>query len=365
MADSTLIWSADNPQAQPNLTGVPGSYHGLVGRVVGIAQNKAGQILSRGVVGKTVNLAQSKFSPMQLEEVLNEFVAKNFKRTVMMWGPPGLGKSSIVAKVAQMHGIPVIDLRLGQLAPTDIRGIPSVIEGSNGGLTRWNPPAHYPQSGSGILFLDEFNQAGAALQGIAQQLILDRKVGDYVVPEGWFIWAAGNRRDHGASVNAMPKPVANRMVHLECVPNMDEWAVWAQANLGSPMVLSYIMAKRSGKRDDFSPLLEMPKQGQGTDDERFPTPRSWQLAAELYELGCPIAPAVGQAQAESFRVFVDQYASILERLKANEDVTITAQQQAEVSWLYVTTGSTSKVKCASGEFPKVLEKVKNILATEA
>ncbi len=357
MADSVMIWSGDAPQAQPVLKGVPPNYHGLVGRVVGMAQTKGAQILSRAVVGKTVNLAQTKFSPYQLYQLLNEFVEKGFMSTVMIWGEPGIGKSSIVRAIAKEHGIECIDLRLGQLAPTDIRGIPSV---TADGLTRWNAPQHYPQGGRGILFLDEFNQAGAALQGIAQQLILDRKVGDYVVPEGWFIWAAGNRKQHGASVHAMPSPVANRMIHLEVVIDLDEWATWAQANLGSPMVLSYVMATRTGKRDDKSPLHIMPTKG----EETFPTPRSWELAAKLYEIGCPVAPAVGQDQAEQFKVFVDRMRDIVERLGKNEAVKVPAPDAANVAWLMVSTGSTSKVTIQNGnqaEFDKLVEKIRSTI----
>lgn len=359
MADSLMLWNAENPQAPVNTAGVPSNYHGLVGRVVNLAQTRGAQILGRAVVGKTVNLAQTKFTPGQLEQLLNEFIEKEFMGTVMIWGEPGIGKSSIVRGLAERYGIGCIDLRLGQLAPTDIRGVPSV----ENGLTRWNAPAHYPHDGRGILFLDEFNQAGAALQGIAQQLILDRKVGDYVVPAGWFIWAAGNRREHGASVNVMPSPVANRMIHLDVVLDIDEWGVWAQSHLGSPMVLAYVMATRTTKKDDKSPLLIMPAKG----EEKFPTPRSWELAAKLYELGCPVAPAIGQDQAEMFKVFVDRMKDVLDRLKNNEPVKIAQQDAANTAWLLVSTGSTSKVTVQGNQadFDATVAKARKLIQEQA
>jgi hypothetical protein len=369
MADaSTIVWSAQNPAAPVNAQGVPAPYMNLVNRVVSGAQAQGAQVLNRSVVGKTVNLGQISYTPRELYELLNLFVQKGFMRTVMLWGPPGLGKSTIVADIARENGIGFIDLRLAQLAPTDIRGIPSVTEN---GLTRWNPPAHYPRPDGtmprGILFLDEFNQAGAALQGIAQQLILDRKVGDYVVPDGWFIWAAGNRRSHGASVNAMPTPVANRMVHLEVVLDINEWAIWAKQNLNSPMVLSYVMAYKTSRRSDTAPLMALPdpSNGRTSDLERFPTPRSWQLAAELYEIGAPVAPAIGQDQAESFRAFVDQFRSIYERLVENEPVKVQNAQAANVAWLVVSTGSTSKISVTGNqaEFDKALETAKKVLGS--
>jgi len=46
------------------------------------------------------------------------------KVPVFLWGPPGIGKSSIVAQIAKEKDIGFIDLRLSLLDPTDLRGIP-------------------------------------------------------------------------------------------------------------------------------------------------------------------------------------------------------------------------------------------------
>jgi MoxR-like ATPase len=100
---------------------------------------------------------------------------------------------------------------LSQLAPTDLRGLPVAEDGQS----KWFPPEFLPKDGRGILFLDEINMAPPAMQGVAQQLILDRRVGSYRVPDGWFIWAAGNRKEDRAAVFDMPAPLANRFIHLE------------------------------------------------------------------------------------------------------------------------------------------------------
>ena len=71
-----------------------------------------------------------------------------------------------------------IDVRLSQLAPTDLRGLPVAEEG----MSRWYPPEFLPREGEGILFLDEINMAPPAMQGVSQQLILDRRVGSYLCP---------------------------------------------------------------------------------------------------------------------------------------------------------------------------------------
>jgi len=62
-------------------------------------------------------------------------LGKEFKSTldghhtpVMLWGPPGIGKSQMVAQVAVEQNVDVIDIRLSQMEPSDLRGIPFRIE---------------------------------------------------------------------------------------------------------------------------------------------------------------------------------------------------------------------------------------------
>ena len=127
------------------------------------------------------------------------------------------GFTIVIRKLKQ--NIDLIDLRISQLAPTDLRGIPVPAENK----ASWYPPDFLPTAGKGILFLDEINMAPPAVQGIAQQLILDRKVGSYQVPDGWFIWSAGNRKEDFAAVFDMPAPLANRFIHIEVKTSLDEF----------------------------------------------------------------------------------------------------------------------------------------------
>ena len=155
-------------------------------------------------------------SMKQLTTFLNKIIETKIQSSIMIWGAPGIGKSSIISQVAKSNGLDLIDLRISQLAPTDLRGIP--VPGEN--VAQWYPPEFLPKEGRGILFLDEINMAPPAVQGIAQQLILDRKVGSYRVPDGWFVWAAGNRKQDHAAVFDMPAPLANRFIHLEAITNL-------------------------------------------------------------------------------------------------------------------------------------------------
>lgn len=102
-------------------------------------------------------------TPVQLKNYLEQLVGNQIKTSTMIWGPPGIGKSSIVAQIAEEGKLRFIDLRLSQLAPTDLRGLPVAIPTSKTkpqtGTSAWYPPEFLPKDGAGILFLDELNMA--------------------------------------------------------------------------------------------------------------------------------------------------------------------------------------------------------------
>ena len=119
-------------------------------------------------------------TPAALRAYLERLVSERLFLSTMIWGPPGIGKSSIVAQTATAQGLEFIDVRLSQLAPTDLRGLP--VPDAKAQISRWYPPEFLPRANgaaksAGILFLDEINMARPAMQGMAQQLILDRRVG--------------------------------------------------------------------------------------------------------------------------------------------------------------------------------------------
>ena len=112
------------------------------------------------------------------------------RRPVFIWGGPGVGKSSVVKQLAETLNVPLQDVRALLLDPVDLRGLPFL--GSDG-RSKWATPEFLPQNGTGILFLDELNAAPAMVQASCYQLVLDRKLGEYVLPDGWAIIAAEPR----------------------------------------------------------------------------------------------------------------------------------------------------------------------------
>lgn len=232
-------------------------------------------------------------NPSQLENLLGTLVKKHLLQSVMIWGAPGIGKSHTVAAVAQAAKIDLIDLRISQLAPTDLRGLPVADHESR--TSRWYPPEFLPRSGSGILFLDELNMAPPAIQGIAQQLVLDRKVGSYSLPEGWHVWAAGNRSEDGASVFSMPSALQNRFIHVTVTPHFESFRSWALQNGVDEKIVAFLAWRPEllHKRDPKNPA--------------WPSPRAWTAANALHLAGLPMDPAIGDAPAGEFRAYLKVY----------------------------------------------------------
>ena len=133
------------------------------------------------------------------------------RQPVFIWGGPGIGKSDVVRQLAKAMGVPLKDIRALLLDPVDLRGLPFL--GADH-AAKWATPDFLPKDGEGILFLDELNAASAMVQAGCYQLVLDRRLGEYTLPDGWSIIAAGNRETDRAVTTRMPTPLRNRFTHL-------------------------------------------------------------------------------------------------------------------------------------------------------
>jgi len=222
---------------------------------------------------------------------------------VMLWGPPGVGKSQMVGQVAAKHSVQVIDIRLSQMEPSDLRGIPF----RAGDLVEWAEPAilpHVSKHGeSGILFLDEITSAAPTVSAAAYQLILDRRLGEYRVPEGWAIFAAGNRQGDRGVTYSMPAPLANRFSHYTVEAHLDDWVAWAYANGIHEGLIAFLRFKPD-LLFNFDPAH---------NPVAFPSPRSWEFAhralQKFHDNGHLLLPAlqacVGPAAGIELKAFVD------------------------------------------------------------
>lgn len=171
------------------------------------------------------------------------------RRATMLWGARGVGKSSIVRQVAAQFNVPLVDLRLTTIEPVDIRG--AIYVDDVRGKTVWFPPEFLPDANQpeGLLFLDELTAADQRLQVSAYSLILDRSVGNYHLPPGWFVVAAGNASYHGAISHDMSAALADRMFHFNVNATIDAFLDHATAMSFAPEVMAFLRV-RPDKLDD-------------------------------------------------------------------------------------------------------------------
>jgi len=200
------------------------------------------------------------------------------KRPVFLWGPPGIGKSDIIRQITDsMKNSHLIDIRLSLWEPTDIKGIPYF--DANQGKMVWGAPSELPDEEFAkaydniVVFFDEMNSAPPAVQAAAYQLILNRRVGQYKLPDNVIIVAAGNREADKGVTYRMPAPLANRFIHLELAVNFDDWFEWAVDHKQHKDVVGYM---QFAKQDlyDFDPK---------SPSRSFATPRSWSFVSELLD----------------------------------------------------------------------------------
>jgi hypothetical protein len=263
--------------------------------------------------------------PAQLLRVLDrEFVsaAEGHHTPVMLWGPPGVGKSQMVAQVAGRHAVPVVDIRLSQMEPSDLRGIPFRVEQR----VEWAIPAILPNAerhaAAGILFLDEITSAPPAVSAAAYQLILDRRLGEYQVPDHWAIFAAGNRQGDRGVTYSMPAPLANRFSHFEVDTHLDDWVAWAYANGIDERIIAFLRF-RPELLFDFDPAH---------NPVAFPSPRSWEFAHRALQkfqdepqlLQGTLQACVGPAAGIEVTAFVNSLDQMpdLDAICAGEDVLV-------------------------------------------
>ena len=264
-------------------------------------------------------------------EIVRSFLIS--KVPVMMWGPPGVGKSDLMNSFSEEFGN-VIDLRLGQMMSTDVLGLPA--PDFSKGTFKYLPLDMLPTKGKGIIFFDEINQASREVQVAALQLILDRRCGDYKIPDGYAITAGGNRENDNAFVNPLSSAVKNRMGHIEIHPDLDIWIEdFARPNNIDNSIIDFLKFRTE--------LLYKMESG----SHAFPSPRTWAMADKIVKangtrkvrdsVGCVVSPAV----AKEYQQFLDIYMNTdLEGIAKGDKKAIPnfdAKENSDASFKYAVT----------------------------
>jgi len=279
------------------------------------------------------------------------------KRPGMLWGAPGVGKSQVTAQLAKNLNMVLLDVRAILFDPVDLRGIPHIDKDENGiNRTTWAIPDFLPNEErhgkTGILFIDEINAAPPSVQAAFYQLMLDRKLGDYELPEGWYIFAAGNREKDRAVVNKMPTALSNRLIHIDFDIHTDDWVEWAISSNLAPEIISFIKFK-SDLLHDFD-----------TSQRAFPTPRTWEFASDMLphvnssnELDL-LAGTVGEGAAGEFIAFLRVWRDLpsVESIIANPTGIAVSK---DPSILYAITGSLAH-KSTEETFEPIIKYVERI-----
>lgn len=230
-----------------------------------------------------INTLSAKDIIILLEKLYVNAINKNieFKNlpAVMLWGPPGVGKSSAIYQLKDKlenqtsKKVVVTDIRLLLFNPIDLRGIP--VADQNKEVAIWLKPSIFNMNPSddyiNILFLDEISAAPQSVQAAAYQLTLDRRVGEHKLPNNCIVISAGNRSTDKSTFYQMPKALANRFMHINIESDFEAWNEWAVKNQINPMVLSFLK---------FKPDYLMSFDPKSTD-VAFPTPRSWHMVSNV------------------------------------------------------------------------------------
>lgn len=233
--------------------------------------------------------------------------------SVMLWGPPGVGKSQAIRQLASSieantsKKVVITDVRLLLFNPIDLRGIPTANEDKT--LAIWLKPQIFDMDDSeeviNILFLDEISAAPQSVQAAAYQITLDRIIGEHKLPDNCIVVAAGNRVTDKSVAYKMPKALANRLLHIEVEADFEAWKQWAIGRGVNDKVIGFLNFKR-----DY-----LNKFNSNDEELAFATPRSWEMVSNLLntvsddieEMFPLISGLVGMGVAIEFRTWSNVY----------------------------------------------------------
>lgn len=263
----------------------------------------------------TVDQMKGYLSRAYSSYIKNGIRFKNFP-SVMLWGPPGVGKSQGIREVAKDieletgKKVVITDVRLLLFNPVDLRGIPTSSEDKKAAV--WLKPKIFQMDESedvvNILFLDEISAAPPSVQAAAYQITLDRVIGEHRLPENCIVIAAGNRVNDKSVAYKMPRALANRLCHIEIESNVRSWRRWATENNIHSMVIGFIDYNSSALNLDSN----------DSDENAFPTPRSWEMVSniltnvsdDIEEVFPLISGCVGSEAAYAFKAWGEIFAKI-------------------------------------------------------
>jgi len=292
--------------------------------------------------------------------------------SVFLHGLHGTGKSQAIKAVAQTLAKEMKleftengkenektfgfrDVRLAQMESVDLRGTPKVEDGK----TKWFAPDWIPENteSHGIMFFDEFDKATPSVQNASLQIMLDRKIGNAHIPDGWMILTAGNMSDENAHSFEISSVLNNRFKHFELiVPTPKLWTEWAIQNGINSHIVAFL---------NFKPQY-IYKYDENTKDVAHPTPRTWQFCSQSIEgvtdtafMEREVASCVGKGVAIEFSSWYKMQEKVdLDAIVKNPEL-VTKVKEISLKWAVVS-GLSEKYKSDRKILEPLLEVVKLI-----
>lgn len=255
----------------------------------------------------------------QIKEVLPTIIKSNV--VPMITGSAGVGKSSIVQAVADKLNLKLIDIRVSQLMPYDLAGLiaPNTERTKAGYLPvdvfpleddslPLNPELGKPYDGF-LLFFDEFNSGDRSTIAAAYKIILDRKIGEYLLHPNTRIVCAGNRIQDNAIVNKLGSAMQSRLIHIELSLRNKEFMEYTLNAQWNSILTSYFRFRPDMIHNfDPSKLDEV---------VTYSCPRTWEFVNKLLEAGLlnqtdeilhtTICGAVGEKAGSDFVAYLKIY----------------------------------------------------------
>ena len=221
----------------------------------------------------------------EFQETVEFNIQHNLKHAVLGLGAPGVGKSQIIRQIGKKLGYKVIDIRLAQMSEVEIGGL--IYPNESRTKTVWLAPDILPNEERDgphtILLLDEITSCTKRVQVAAYQLILDRRIGQYQLPEGTFVVALGNREDDDGVYIHLAGPLADRFEIHYIESDFESWKYdFALKNGVHPYVIDYLTYKPAAlhTQDPDSGVMV------------FATPRSWVRVSDILNIDDDVNKAV-------------------------------------------------------------------------
>lgn len=149
--------------------------------------------------------------------------AQDAKITPLLWGEPGVGKTSLVRALAQSTGREFFNVVGSLREPTDFAGLP-IVRGDSLELAApsWALAANDAEGGA-IVFLDEVTTCSPSTQAAMLGTALERTVGELQLNNDVAVIAAANPPSMAAGGYDLTAPMANRFLHITYAPTAEEW----------------------------------------------------------------------------------------------------------------------------------------------